>query len=323
MNKTTNIIKAQEQELTAIELNDLNTEIIDQFINSLDIKPISKKAYSKSLFYFIGYLEKQGIQHPQRSTILEYKQHLTDNYTASTVGAYLTSVRQFFTWLNAETGYPLITAGIKNPHTSRTGHLKDALTAPQAKDLLTTINTNNLKGKRDLALIELMTLTGLRTIEVIRADIQDLRQLDGSTVLYIQGKGRDEKDEYVKVPQSVLNAITDYLQARNQQAPIKENEPLFTSCSNRSKNQRLTTRSISRICKQSMKQAGINSNRLTAHSLRHTAVTFALKAGASIREVQTMARHSNPLTTERYAHDLKRLENSAEDMAEKYLLNVA
>ena len=68
-----------------------------------------------------------------------------------------------------------------------------------------------------------------------------------------------------------------------------------------------------------MRTAGLDDGRLTAHSFRHTAVTCALLAGASIRDVQQMARHASPLTTERYAHDLRRLEDAAEDKLEALL----
>ena len=304
-----------------IELANINNEaIINKYIESLDVRPRSKQAYEKGIRYFLGYLEENNITHPQRRDILTYKDELNNNHTASTASTYLTAVRNFFTWLNAETGYPNISAGIKNPKGNRNGHLKDALSVEQARTVLKTIKRDTLKDKRDYAIIQLLTLTGLRTIEVTRANIEDIRQIDGLKVLYVQGKGRDQKDDYVKLTGLVETALNEYLEARKETEKLNGSKPLFVSDSKRNKGGRITTRSVSRIAKQALLNAGLNSDRLTAHSFRHTAVTLALKGGASIRDVQQMARHANPLTTERYAHDLKRLTNSAEDMAEQFLM---
>ena len=66
-------------------------------------------------------------------------------------------------------------------------------------------------------------------------------------------------------------------------------------------------------------RAGINSDRITAHSMRHTAVTLALIGGASIQEAQSMARHTNINTTMIYAHNLDRLDSPAESKIEALL----
>lgn len=105
-----------------------------------------------------------------------------------------------------------------------------------------------------------MVTGGLRTIEVIRANIGDLRTLGENIVLYVQGKGREEKTEYIKIPEPVEKAIRVYLKTREK---LDEKEPLFVSMSNNSKGQRLSTRSISGIVKKYLKQSGYNPQ---AHS---------------------------------------------------------
>ena len=82
-------------------------------------------------------------------------------------------------------------------------------------------------------------------------------------------------------------------------------EPLFVSYGRNSRGRRLSFRSISRIVKQAMAAVGLVSPRLTAHSLRHTAVTLALKEGATLQQVQQFARHRQIETTLRYAHNLE------------------
>lgn len=204
--------------------------------------------------------------------------------------------------------YANITDGVKSPRIDR-GHKKDAFSAAQLRTILFGMDRATLKGKRDYAIFALVAATGLRTCEVIRADIGDLRNMQGETVLYVMGKGRSSKSNFVKVSEPVMAAIRDYLSARGE---VKDVEPLFASTANRNAGGRLTTRSISGICKRAMIHAGFNSKRLTAHSLRHSAVTLALLAGVSIQEVSQFARHSSINITLIYAHDVERLKSRCE-----------
>jgi site-specific recombinase XerD len=87
---------------------------------------------------------------------------------------------------------------------------------------------------------------------------------------------------------------------------------LFIALSDLHYGHRLATGSISRIVKSRLRKAGLNSKYYTAHSLRHTAATVALKAGASLEKVQEMLGHADINTTLMYTH-FDRFENSAED----------
>ena len=178
------------------------------------------------------------------------------------------------------------------------------------KKVLSGIDRSSPTGLRDYAILALTITGGLRAIEVSRADIGDLRTLGDDTVLYIQGKGREEKAEYVRVSPPVEEAIRDYLKTRKD---TDASAPLFSSTSNNSRGGRLSTRTISGICKGSMVEAGYNSERLTAHSLRHTAVTLSLLADKKLEEVQQFARHKNIATTLIYAHALDKAKNSCTD----------
>jgi integrase/recombinase XerC len=151
-----------------------------------------------------------------------------------------------------------------------------------------------------------MVTGGLRTIEVSRANIGDLTVVRGSTVLYIQGKGRDEKSEFIKVAAPVEAAIRASLKDRQK---ADKDSPFFCSSSNNSNGERLTTRSISGIIKKTLINAGFNSDKLTAHSLRHTAVTLALLAGRNLDEVQQFARHADISSTQIYNHSLDKDKN--------------
>ena len=61
-----------------------------------------------------------------------------------------------------------------------------------------------------------------------------------------------------------------------------------------------------------MRAAGIDDERLAAHSSRHTTITFFLLGGASERDAQQMARHAVISTTMIYSHNIDRIKNAAE-----------
>ena len=281
---------------------------LDRFFMFIDVKAKSADTYKKATKQFMRYLAENGISEPTRETVISWREYLRAEHKPTTIQLYLTAVKLFFTWLEQEGLYKNIANKVKGVKIQK-GHKKDSLTSNQSKEVLSDIDTTTAKGKRDFAIVALLLTTGLRTIEIVRADVADLRTVGDSTVLFIQGKGRDEKSEYVKVAPQVEKALREYLKTRDG---LNDDEPLFTSTSNENKGGRLTTRTISKIAKTSLVNAGLNSDRLTAHSFRHTAGTLALMNGAELTQVQQLLRHTNINTTMIYLHSIDRAKNNSE-----------
>lgn len=288
---------------TAELISPINDDMFHSFMQYIDVKDKSLETYTRSLKQFFNYITVNGITEPTRQDIVQYRETLKADKQPATVQLYMIAVKQFFKWTDKAGIYPNIADNVKGVSVSK-GMKKDYLTTGQVKDVLSRIDTETVKGKRDYAIIALMVTCGLRDIEVSRANVSDLRTRQNSTVLYIQGKGKDDREAFVVVPDSLETVIREYLKARGGNS-----KALFTSNSNHGKGDRLTTRSISRIVKTAMINAGLDSDRLTAHSLRHTAVTQALIAGQTLQEVQQFARHSNINTTLIYAHNLENEQN--------------
>ncbi len=286
----------------------ITAEVLQRYINFLDCKPRTVETYTTNLKQFYSWMKQNGITEPSRADVLEYRDGLLEKYKASTVQGYMTAVKLFFRWTDQENLYPNIADHIKGARISRE-HKKDYLTGKQTQNLLTSIERNTKQGKRDYAIVLLMIAGGLRDIEVSRANVSDLTTKGNETVLYLQGKGRDEREDYIKVIPEAETALREYLALRGK---LNGTEPLFTSESNNSKGERLSPRSISQLVKNRLVAAGFNSERLTAHSLRHTAVTLALLGGVPLDEVQQFARHRNIATTQIYAHNLERSRNRSE-----------
>ena len=288
-------------------------QFIERFLSDADIAPTTKDTYRKALRQFFIWYSARGGGDLSRTDILAYKQTQLSRMQANTVGAYLSALRTFFRWLESEKLYPNVAAGVKGIKLSN-GHRKDALTPEQVSRVLETLKGNTLQAKRDLALFNLLVRTGLRTIEIERANVEDMRNKGTVTVLYVQGKGRQSKDDFVVLTDAAVRPIYAYLAARRASGRevVGPESPLFASLSTRTYGKRLVTRSLRGIVKKALREAGYDDSRLTTHSLRHTAVTLALMGGASIQQAQTMARHTSINTTMIYSHSLDRIQDAPE-----------
>lgn len=238
----------------------------------------------------------------------------------NTVKQYLQSVKQFFTWAAAEGLYNNIAANVHAPKISDT-HRKDSLTAREVqhiersitrtaaarsaaalearKDTAGRAQRSTEQGKRLYAIYLLAVNAGLRTVEISRANVRDLECKGGNACLYVWGKGHTEPDQRKPIAPAVYAAIKDYLRTRTDRPTA--NSPLFVATGNRSGGKRIAPTTISTMLKRAMQDAGFDSDRLTAHSLRHTAGQNVMEiTGSNIYQTQLYMRHTNPKTTEHY-----------------------
>lgn len=239
-------------------------------------------------------------------TILQYKASLDSRrLSAFTKSLYIVLVRRFFSWTHENNIYPDVAHGIKTARTRQKSHHKDPLSIADVHTLLETIDRSSLQGKRDYALINLLIRTGLRLKEVASCEVSDIEHHHGSCRLWIQGKGRHGKDEFVILTSTALVPLQEYIAARKLKATGRV--PLFASVSDKNFGKSLTTYSISRLIRQHYQKAGIKTKRVTAHSLRHTFGVLSMQAGASLHEVQLAMRHTAPSTTQIYLGDIERI----------------
>ena len=293
-----------------IKNNIISSNVIKSFTTFLDVAPLTVRSYSSGLKMFAKFLASHEIKNPTRECVVAFKKELENlGRKPSTIALYLSALKRFFTWTENEKIYPNIAAGVKAPKISK-GHKKDCFSGVQVKSILSGIDRSTVEGLRNYAVMALMSCGGLRTVEITRANVEDLRVINGVTVLFIQGKGKTDKADFIKLPPQVEEAVRNYLNARGQ---VAMNAPLFASESKRNRGQGLTTRTISGIAKNAMINAGFNSNRLTAHSLRHTAITLSIMAGANLADVQAFARHSSINTTMIYNHAINRFNSMCEN----------
>ena len=304
------IVVKQAQDVATVAPQRIE-ELVDRFIASQDVKESSKLLYRRTLKQYFNWVDKKSylLSEIARPQLLEYKEELLNsNMSSLTVGSYITSVRRFYEWTEANKFYPNVAKGIKTPKRKQQ-FKKQPLLPAQATALLSYYQD---KALRDYAIVNLLLRTGLRTIEIIRANVEDITFKVSQRVLLVHGKGRDEKDNFVLLTDKTYQPIAEYLATRGK---VNGSEPLFTSTSNNSKGERLSTRTISYIAKEGLKAIGLDERAFTAHSLRHTTAVNILRAGGSLEQAQMTLRHSNPATTQIYTSTLneeRRLQNSGE-----------
>lgn len=287
----------------------------------------SMNTYAGAISQYLKYVRDNGLDalSVNDDDIYAYREHLRGSKCSSTAQLYFGAVKMFYKFLLHEGVIRVnpaadMTAGV----TISREHRRDYLSQDSARKMLASMPRDTIKGKRDLAITALMTCTGLRCNEVATATIGDLRTVGDSPVLFIQGKGHTAKDSFVKLPAQVLALIEDYLQARFGNERRRDTDALFVSTS---RNRRadtddfMSTVSIRSIVKDAMRTIGFDDNRHTAHSLRHTCATLALRQGQDLQQVQQLLRHQNIQTTMIYSHSLEREQNNTENIIADALFN--
>lgn len=286
-------------------------KLVEEFLAQHAVRKSSRDRYRKSLKQFLNWASGKQIQQITRASLLEYRDTLfEEGKSALTVGAYLVSVRLFYEYLYQEYDIKNVAKGVASPKRSNKFEHK-ALNEDECGRL---IDYYKEKGNlRDLAMVNLMLRTGMRTIEIIRADIGDIGSIGGKRCLFLHGKGRDDKKEYVLVTDKALDPIKDYIKTREN---FKDSDPIFVSESRNGKGTRLTTKTISLTLRTGLDAIGLRGkDGYTAHSCRHSAASIMLTRGIAIDRVRGVLRHHNIATTMGYvamADEKKRIDESPE-----------
>ncbi|MCF7926983.1 MAG: tyrosine-type recombinase/integrase [Candidatus Izimaplasma sp.] len=299
--------------------------VYPRYLRNKDIAKNSRKLYGIVLKQYMSFLITNDIQFAKTSHILRYKQQLKeDGFSMSWIYIQMSVVKGFYRYLRAnhkqldlsEVYANDITEEIRNPH-PKMRMRRQMLTIEQAKKLIVSTRKNRkyIWHYRNHAILFLMLTTGLRSIEVRRAKRKDFIMQKGQWILYVQGKGRLEADEFVKVTPSVTQAIHDYLEKREDNNPY-----LFIPHSNRSKKGNLSRSFFKKMFADTLKDCGIKQAGLTPHVMRHAAATFNLLRGGSLESTRKLLRHKSIDTTLIYAHHIDKMKDDSSKQIEQFIL---
>lgn len=275
--------------------------LIEIFLNSQDIMDKSRETYRWGLKRFFRWMRTTGrtLQTMTPADVVQFKGKLSkERLSPLTVGAYMTAVRRFYGWTETSLIYPNIARSVKTPK-GRKGFRKTALTPEEAASLL-----EHLKGRslRDYAIVNLILRTGLRTVEVMRADVGDITRKRGKRILKVWGKGAEDKDAMVIIGEPVWNPIREYLSTRGE---VPKDAPLFVTEGKGHRGERVSTRTIQRLCKEALRAIGLDSHEYSAHSLRHTTAVTIIRKGGDLNDVQRVLRHASQVTSQVYTASIE------------------
>ena len=284
-------------------------QLITEFLDYVDISEKSQKTYQNGLNAFYKYICTNNIKKPERKDILGFREHIKSNLSISTVNTYMIGVRNFFKWLEYKGVYKNITENVKGVKIGNS-HKKEAFTKEQCKNLL-----ENVQDRREQVIFLLAVTCGLRANELVNIRLSDFKIKQDKICLYVLGKDRDFKEDFVIIPEKLYASINKYIQEYNI------TDYLFVSTSNHNNNGKLTTKTIRLIVKNMFKRIGIDSNDYSLHSCRHYFATNSIKNGVDIREVSQALRHKSLSTTTIYLHDLEMLNNTCSNKVYNSLFN--
>jgi len=167
------------------------------------------------------------------------------------------------------------------------------LTEQEYKRLLRTVKKTATRyfKTRDIAIITVLLGMGLRLSELTELNVGSVNFDDG--VIKVARKGNHER--ILPANDSVMITIKRYLKDRRN---ISSSSPLFLS----KRNRRIDNTSIWYLVKKYLKQAQIEKDKLSPHTLRHTFATTLLRQGENILTIKELLSHRNLRTTERYLH---------------------
>jgi integrase/recombinase XerC len=274
----------------------------EEFLKFVDVSNFTLESYSSGIKQFIKYLDKKGISVPEREDVIAFRDEEKELNSVATANSYLSSLRAFFQYLEYNGIYKNITLNVKSLKDT-TIHKRKFLTVETCKELL-----NNCKDLREKVLFSLTLECGLRANEVCNIRLEDFKTIDDKICLYVLGKARDYKQDYVIVDNQLYELIKKYIVEYN----IKDY--LFVSTSNNNTGGKLTTTSLRRIINALYERLGIKDEQTTFHSIRHSFATISISNGADIREVSKAMRHSSTSITERYLHDLEMINNQCSNI---------
>ncbi|MBE6194718.1 MAG: tyrosine recombinase XerD [Rikenellaceae bacterium] len=227
------------------------------------------------------------------------------NHARTSQARELSGVKSFYNYLLINDKIEASpTEMITTPKRSR--HLPDILTIEEIELIINSIPLDNIKGKRDRAMLELLYSCGLRVSELTSLRLSDIFFGEG----YIRVMGKGSKQRLVPVGNVARERVMLYMDERKAK-DTKDKDILFLN--NRGK--ALTRNMVFMIIRKAVERVGIEKS-VSPHTFRHSFATHLLEGGASIRQVQEMLGHESIETTEIYTHlDTSRLRDTVEKIS--------
>ncbi|MGL4636601.1 MAG: site-specific tyrosine recombinase XerD [Beijerinckiaceae bacterium] len=267
------------------------------------------EAYARDLGDYAAFLASQQ-QDLLTAQTLHIRAYLADldarGFVATSAARRLSAVRQLHKFLYAENerGDDPTTV-INGPRQGRS--LPKVLTVDEVDTLLSTAaegaedasrtQKERLATARLSALLELLYATGLRVSELVSLPVNAVK----TSTLMIVVKGKGGKERLVPLTDAAKAAVARWRKLRDASEAFASSPYLFPA---ESESGHLPRQVFGRDLKTVAAYAGISSERISPHVLRHAFASHLLQNGADLRIVQQLLGHADVATTQIYTHVL-------------------
>lgn len=283
-------------------------QLIEHFLDHLwmenGLSQNTLQAYRNDLASFAIWLQEKQHSLIAADTVI-VQDFLAFNYQIQqkrrSVARLLSTLRRFYLFLHREN---LVeenpTHLLESPKGERA--LPLSLNEQQVEDLLAAPDITDDLGLRDRAMLEVLYAAGLRVSELVNLQTSQIALQQG--VIRVTGKG--DKERLVPIGEIALEWLQKYYQRSRpvllQGKSRKNTGQLCSEVFVTRRGRAMTRQAFWHMIKRYALVAGIASDQLSPHTLRHAFATHLLNHGADLRVVQMLLGHSDISTTQIYTH---------------------
>jgi integrase len=281
--------------------------------------PNTRRAYRTRLNQFSAWLAEQPPA-PFVAQLRQYIAYLQDKgLSERSVQAHVNTIKGVIKLAAAldttgKLAAALPTLELAKPPSIRGEVQGERLSAAQRQQLIYAPGTGTLRGKRDTAILALLSVCGLRRSEVSALSWEHVGEIDGYKVVK-NLTGKHGRTRTVKLPKGLYELLEAY--AGGGELDTSPETPVFVAIGKGERiqhGQRLTASAVAWLVKEYARRIGLHD--ISPHDLRRTAASLARKGGASIEQVQIMLGHASPQTTSQYIGEGLDLDDHAVDYSD-------
>jgi site-specific recombinase XerD len=257
-------------------------------------------AYYHAIGQFLAWCERAGFRHLEDIEPITVAAYIEQHPgSAPTLKQHMAAIRMFFSWLTEKGVLGMNPAReVKTPRFSRKEGKTPAFARDEVRFLLGSIDTSDVIGHRDKALLATLAYTCSRIGAVVNLKVEDYFQNGKRSVVRLSTKGGKEKE--FPVNHVLEEILDDYLQASGLLA--YPTGPLFPTTRGRSRElgiRTMTRIDAARMLRRRLSKAAV-VGKYSPHSFRATGLTRFLEEGGTLEAAQNIADHADSRTTKLY-----------------------
>ena len=277
--------------------NLLLESFVEYLVTQKNLSKNTRMSYVSDINIFFKFIRNKLLQDIKNIEIKEFTKFLSNNYSNSTHYRKLSSLKQFFLFLNEENildSNPI--NDIEFPKSKKP--LPKVLSEKETMILIdSSYKDKSPRGIRLSVMLEIMYVTGIRVSELVSLKVSSFK--DDYKSILVSGKGN--KDRYLPLTENIQKTILMYLNIRQYFLKGHPIDSGFLFPSN-SKEKHLTRNRFFQVLRSFTQSINFSNKKISPHMIRHSFATHLLNRGADLRVIQASLGHSDISTTQIYTH---------------------